>query len=1641
MKRIPGQHFVGAQASVQHKKVVVCHVSAFVSMRSVSRSSACTIAMADNSAVQVAVRVRDLLPRERLSGYVSCINVQQDRVVVGSKRGFCFDFAFSPTCSQESVYDTAVKPLLETCQHGVNITIAAYGQTGSGKTYTMGTAGIASQAKAQQGIAPRLASDIFAQAADGCSLAVVVSCLEIYGEELHDLLADNSRSKLKIREHAGGQIAVAGLREVTVSNEQDLLDVLGKGLLKRATGSTHMNEESSRSHAICTITLTGHSAPDGRGSSTFTSKIQLVDLAGSERLSQTFARTTKETCQINKGLHALSNVIMALSPLPATAAAPHVPYRDSKLTRVLQDALGGSARTVLIACVSAADESINETLSTLQYATRARRIQNRPVETAGADEEAGLQLSALQRMQWTLLRQHLAAVGLMPLPDILMKDLHDMTDAEARVHLLQAANGLVAPPAAPTTPAHAPLSTPTTPSEPLRRSSGNCMDGPVDPESTSPLLVRLVNGDACSGCQQPLPQAAAHLASTATPAPQSAASNTGNGCPPGGQSAHVQDCTGMMQDLQTLLRLDAVQAPHAAGALRHSGSGDIAAKYLLRSGNDCRGGAEGRQGSGNGWAADDAAAAAAPEGMSGRAHAAGQGIFVSPLQWSLPWAAAGGRPQEGPQPAAGSGHGGCGASRSGSSDREDEFESCDRLAEVERDMVVFDEDAASYVSATDYRSMLHSLAPELGAEADALHSSHARLQAEGEGTESAHSGAVAMLRAQIEDLEAAMAAQEGELHALRCEEGRARHACAVLQHTCCDLHAQIEQKEEQLARAHSGLKALEQSLDRSEAEKEAARADGEARIAAIAARKADLERQLRGASVATAAARAQGAAARVAALEARLQDTRTTKASAEARLQECRAAHQEEKRKLQRDRADLQRRLRDTEKRAVALLRDKSRHEQALARKDRQLEDSQHALHALKTAVGASPRRQEMSQQTLQWWDRQIALLAERACAGGRVTELERQSAALQQQRQALHTAPAELDDGEEAGAARQEEDEQLALQQHVTEGSLAVGREQLSSAAMIKATLQTAAARLALPQARHLLLHLVSALLATLVREHDSRLRVHTLRSSLSLVTQLNHHLQRSRDRPATDDGSAGAVGDAASLRLEGIPPDSPLRAAAVWRPASPAPRARSADTLPPAARGSTAPAAGGGLSDSIPRGNGIGRGGRADARLMYSPAHARLLSPGAAPRSAGQHADHSSGVTVAEKTEGHLTQRGSMHGSPAAPRTAAAAAGVRATPARVSRASSSGADATACPGSGSAAAAASGPAVGDGQALTSPMGRAARAGCARTARPGSARRTPQHSGERSAAGSCAHALILQASIDAEARREDGGGHPGTSAAGAGHTDMPADLPTCMDGRAYRGSNANGGRGTDSAATRLRSPRSSHGGESPDILGGNLESNAGTQREGATRVGTNSGTHSGAGGMGGIGGDEGPLWGQWTPDHQVGMHANDGECGSGGAGTAAWSPQLESGLGRGHAARMCRMRLDFDQGVQGDAWSQHAGRYGHCGSDAGDRTRPGGAAFNSRTGSGDTFWMHERRGGVAACAPVTAGGVSRSSGPVGGTGRHAGADRRMYAPTQEPAFDSASSMPASTRPHSGRKRVQFADVDQVASFPVDDVV
>ncbi|KAJ3004829.1 UNVERIFIED_CONTAM: Kinesin-like protein kif21b, partial [Siphonaria sp. JEL0065] len=345
-------------------------------------------------------------------------------------RLFTFDYAFDAASTQQNVFE-AVVPLVSRFVEGFNVTVLAYGQTGSGKTWTMGT-GLELMGSELRGIVPRAIDLIFEniqQKRDTeCSLAV--SFLELYNEELVDLLnpvirshassrpntassshSNNSNSSTShssnpnqpnIREDAHGNIVWSNVREEPVSCPQDLFSCLQRGSLCRSTGSTDMNAASSRSHAIFSIVLRqkekvssgvgdvdvdGEGDPErGRGAQqnlpqtyrTITSKFHFVDLAGSERLKRTNAEgdRKKEGISINQGLLALGNCISALgdeSRKPGT----HVPYRDSKLTRMLQDSLGGNSQTLMIACVSPSESSYGETVSTLTYANRARNIKNK----------------------------------------------------------------------------------------------------------------------------------------------------------------------------------------------------------------------------------------------------------------------------------------------------------------------------------------------------------------------------------------------------------------------------------------------------------------------------------------------------------------------------------------------------------------------------------------------------------------------------------------------------------------------------------------------------------------------------------------------------------------------------------------------------------------------------------------------------------------------------------------------------------------------------------------------------------------------------------------------------------------------------------------------------------------------------------------------------------------------------------------------------------------------------------------------------------------------------------------------------------------------------------------------------------------
>ncbi|XP_073833620.1 kinesin-like protein 3A [Musca autumnalis] len=337
--------------------------------------------MGDLESVRVALRVRPLVPSEVNRGcQVAVEKVDgQDQVVVNGHDAFSFNFVFDWRDTQEQVYNMSVSDMLDKLFSGFNATILAYGQTGSGKTHTMGTA-FDGELDENVGVIPRAMHDIFERIkklSDQYEFVIKCSFMELYQEQLFDLLSNKPRDEsiVDMREDRSGIIMV-GLTEQQVHSAKETTDCLVRGSSGRAVASTAMNEASSRSHAIFTVTLQATKKDESRAVTT--SKFHLVDLAGSERSKKTGATGDrfKEGVKINQGLLALGNVISALGD---GKGAGFVRYRDSKLTRLLQDSLGGNSVTLMIACVSPADYNVAETLSTLRYADRARKIKNKPI--------------------------------------------------------------------------------------------------------------------------------------------------------------------------------------------------------------------------------------------------------------------------------------------------------------------------------------------------------------------------------------------------------------------------------------------------------------------------------------------------------------------------------------------------------------------------------------------------------------------------------------------------------------------------------------------------------------------------------------------------------------------------------------------------------------------------------------------------------------------------------------------------------------------------------------------------------------------------------------------------------------------------------------------------------------------------------------------------------------------------------------------------------------------------------------------------------------------------------------------------------------------------------------------------------------
>jgi len=375
----------------------------------------------EDTSVRVAVRIRPQSAREVIDMCRTCTTITpaEPQVILGADKAFTYDYVFDMDNGQVHIYNTCIRHLIEGCLQGYNATVLAYGQTGSGKTYTMGT-GLEPDRSVSGlgdgvGLLPRSVHHLFSgiellrrESSDlgrtAPEFRVQAQFLELYNEEVIDLLDPASRgqrSEMKIHEDTSGGIYVTGATSKMIATSEEAMHCLHMGALARTTASTQMNAQSSRSHAIFTLLIRqqrlapaqngngdgdageggGGGGGGGGGSEleTLTAKLHFVDLAGSERLKRTGATgdRAKEGISINCGLLSLGNVISALGD--ASRKALHVPYRDSKLTRLLQDSLGGNSRTLMIACCSPSDRDFMETLNTLKYANRARNIKNRVV--------------------------------------------------------------------------------------------------------------------------------------------------------------------------------------------------------------------------------------------------------------------------------------------------------------------------------------------------------------------------------------------------------------------------------------------------------------------------------------------------------------------------------------------------------------------------------------------------------------------------------------------------------------------------------------------------------------------------------------------------------------------------------------------------------------------------------------------------------------------------------------------------------------------------------------------------------------------------------------------------------------------------------------------------------------------------------------------------------------------------------------------------------------------------------------------------------------------------------------------------------------------------------------------------------------
>uniref|UniRef100_A0A671SMQ6 Kinesin-like protein n=1 Tax=Sinocyclocheilus anshuiensis TaxID=1608454 RepID=A0A671SMQ6_9TELE len=394
----------------------------------------------NESNVKVAVRVRPINRRERDLKTKCVVDMEGNQTILYPANGnlgkgdnicdvsfqvFAYDYCFwsmdeveaAKFAGQDVVFQCLGESLLDSAFQGYNACIFAYGQTGSGKSYTMmGTA-------EQPGLIPRLCSSLFERTIqeqrEGESFTVEVSYMEIYNEKVRDLLdPKGSRQALRVREHNVLGPYVDGLSRLAVTSYKDIESLMSEGNKSRTVAATNMNEESSRSHAVFNIILT-HTLRDLKTgtSGEKVSKLSLVDLAGSERADKTGAggERLKEGSNINRSLTTLGLVISALAEQGAGKnKSKFVPYRDSVLTWLLKDSLGGNSRTAMVAAVSPAADNYDETLSTLRYADRAKSIVNHAV----VNEDPNARIIRELREEVEKLRSQLTEAESMKAPEL-----------------------------------------------------------------------------------------------------------------------------------------------------------------------------------------------------------------------------------------------------------------------------------------------------------------------------------------------------------------------------------------------------------------------------------------------------------------------------------------------------------------------------------------------------------------------------------------------------------------------------------------------------------------------------------------------------------------------------------------------------------------------------------------------------------------------------------------------------------------------------------------------------------------------------------------------------------------------------------------------------------------------------------------------------------------------------------------------------------------------------------------------------------------------------------------------------------------------------------------------------------------------